>query len=249
LEFTMPAPRTVHGIDLIAPGGLEALFAYNRVRFGAATMMAGEDPAPADPAPTDPAPADPTPVDPAPVDPAPPADDPWSDPERARAEITRLRTENAARRVSVQEAEEAARNEILTKLGLKKDDGPSDPAELARQLAAKDTDLSAKDERIRALTIERGLTKAARTSGADEDLLVAVLAHKGTLNKLDPSADDFTTQLEALVKAEVEANPKLRAVQVAPRNGADFSGRTGEGGKSNTPVPLHQAVSGHYGSR
>lgn len=246
----MPATRTVHGIDLNAPGGLEALFAFNRARFGAATMMADGDPAPADPAPTDPSPADPAPVDPEPpAEPAPPADDPWSDPERARAEITRLRTENAARRVSVQEAEEAARNEILTKLGLKKDDGPADPAELARQLAAKDTDLSAKDERIRALTIERGLTKAAQTNGADEDLLVAVLSHKGTLNKLDPSADDFTTQLEALVKAEVEANPKLRAVQVAPRNGTDFSGRTGETGKGSTPVPLHQAVSGHYGSR
>lgn len=54
----MKKPNTVHGIDLTTPGGLEALFAFNRSRFGDATMSVapGENP-PADP----PKPAPPTP--------------------------------------------------------------------------------------------------------------------------------------------------------------------------------------------
>ena len=35
--------KTIHGIDLTAPGGLEALFAYRRAQFGDAMMMADGD--------------------------------------------------------------------------------------------------------------------------------------------------------------------------------------------------------------
>jgi hypothetical protein len=51
---------TLSGIDIAAPGGLDALFAHHRARFGDAQMMSEPAPAPADPgsAPAgDPAPA------------------------------------------------------------------------------------------------------------------------------------------------------------------------------------------------
>ncbi|WP_345600317.1 hypothetical protein, partial [Thermocatellispora tengchongensis] len=37
----MNKPRLIHGIDLYAPGGLEALFAYRRAQFGDAVMQLG----------------------------------------------------------------------------------------------------------------------------------------------------------------------------------------------------------------
>lgn len=247
----MKKPNTIHGIDLTALGGIDALMDFHRRTFGNATMMADGDPAPGEPTPAAPKPADPAPADPKPNDPAPadpkPGDDPWSDPVKARAEIERLRRENGnARTTAKQQAAEEARNELLEKLGLKDGDKPVDAAELAAQLAAKDTDLTTSQETVRKLTVERALDKAARKSGADEDLLAAVLAHKGSLRDLDPSATDFTTKLDAIVKKEVEANPKLKAVQAAGQSGADFTGRTGEERNSKKPVPLHQAVSTHY---
>ena len=35
--------RTIHGIDLTAPGGLDALFAFNRARFGDLRMELSAD--------------------------------------------------------------------------------------------------------------------------------------------------------------------------------------------------------------
>lgn len=124
-------------------------------------------------------------------------------------------------------ADEATKNltsQLAKALGLAKDDEPLDPAKLTEQL-------SAKDQAIRDLKVERALDKAARKVGADEDLLDAVLTRKGALAGLDPSADDFTQQLDALVKAEVDANPKLKAARAAGASGVELSGGTGEQGQ------------------
>lgn len=40
----MHKPKTVHGIDLSAPGGIEALFKFHRAHFGTATMEGPTDP-------------------------------------------------------------------------------------------------------------------------------------------------------------------------------------------------------------
>lgn len=37
----MHKPKTIHGIDITAPGGIDALFAFHRAHFGTATMTAG----------------------------------------------------------------------------------------------------------------------------------------------------------------------------------------------------------------
>lgn len=254
----MSTKRTVHGIDLNAPGGLAALLAHHRAMFGDAMMMAdgeggtgGEgagssgDNAVAEAAATAAAATAAAAADAA-NSKANSKADPWDDPETARAEIARLRKENGdARTTAKEQAATEARNEILAKLGLKEGDEPLNQEELAKQLAAKNTDLTASQETIRTLTIERALDKASRKAGADEDLLAAVLAHKGSLKDLDPSADDFATKLEAVVKSEVDGNPKLKAARAAGKSGTDFNGGPGETGKK-VPLSLRDAAASHY---
>lgn len=63
--------KTVHGIDIMAPGGIEALMAFHRQTFGDAVMQ--DDP-PADDPPANDPPADDPPADDPPTD-DPPADD------------------------------------------------------------------------------------------------------------------------------------------------------------------------------
>jgi hypothetical protein len=167
-------------------------------------------------------PAEPPATPPAPTE--PPAEAPKTFDE---AYVKTLRDEAAANRTKARDAEAAAEariNKILEAAGIKTSEEPLDAAKLTEQL-------SAKDQALRALTVERALDKAARKNGADEDLLAAVLAHKGDLGKLDPSADDFTTQLDALVKSAVEGNPKLKAARAAAASGVELGGGTGEQGQ------------------
>src|SRR5690242_20319393 len=89
------------------------------------------------PAPVEQAPA--PAVEPAEAPAAPAAKDPWDDPAAARAEIEKLRKENASTRVNAkQTAAEEAKNqyaqEIGKLLGLVKDDAPATPENLTQQL-------------------------------------------------------------------------------------------------------------------
>lgn len=127
----------------------------------------------------------------------------------------------AAGKKAADEAQAALTKSIGKALGLIKDDEKPDPAKLTEQLTATQAE-------ARTLKVERALDKAARKHGADEDLLVAVLAHNGELKKLDPTADDFTKTLDALVKTTVDANPKLKATQAAAASGVDGAGGSGE---------------------
>lgn len=94
-----------------------------------------------------------------------------------------------------------------------------DPAQLTEQLTKTQVE-------NRTLKIERALDRAARHHKADEDLLVAWLAHKGRLNDLDPTSDDFAAQLDEMVAEAVKKNPKLKAdtTPVPTRSGGDFAG-------------------------
>ena len=165
---------------------------------------------------------EPAAVEPAAVEPAP------AEPKTYDENYVKtLRDEAAANRVKARDAETAAEtriNKILEAAGIKTAEEPLDAAKLT-------ADLSAKDQALRALTVERALDKAARKNGADEDLLAAVLAHKGDLGKLDPTSEDFATQLDALVKSTVESNPKLKAVRATGASGIELSGGTGEQGQ------------------
>jgi hypothetical protein len=132
--------------------------------------------------------------------------------------------DNRAKALTAETAAQERVNKILEAAGIKTADEPLDPAKLTEQL-------SAKDQAIRDLKVERALDKAARKAGADEDLLDAVLTRKGALAGLDPSATDFAQQLDALVKAEVDANPKLKAARAAGASGIEQTGGSGEQGQ------------------
>lgn len=58
---------------------------------------------------------------------------------------------------------------------------------------------------------------------ADADALLDSRSFLNKVKDLDPTADDFASQVDAAVKAVVENNPKLRVVQAATKAGSDLS--------------------------
>lgn len=110
-----------------------------------------------------------------------------------------------------------------------------DPAKLAEQAIAEKTAaeeryaalLAEKDAEMNTLRVQAALPSAFAKAQADPDLTAAVLTASGALSKLDPSADTFAADLESAVLAAVEANPKLKVAQVAPRSGSEITGRSG----------------------
>jgi hypothetical protein len=218
--------RTIHGIDPYAPGGIEALLEHHRATFGNATMMADGDPAPADP-PAPPAGDPAPPADPKPAE--PPADNPWTDPDKAKAEIERLRAENGKDRTTAKtKAAEEARNELVKELGktlgfVKDGDTKPDPAELTKQIGALSS------EATQAKT-ELAVYKAASKAGADAEALLDSRGFLAKLTDIDP------TDSKAITKAiddAVKDNPKLKLVRAAGTSGADFTGGTGEQRQTN----------------
>jgi type IV secretory pathway VirB10-like protein len=170
-----------------------------------------------------------TPAEPVapPAAPEPPATPPAEPKTFDEAYVQTLRQEAAANRTKARDAETAAEeriNKILEAAGIKPKDEPLDAGKLTEQL-------SAKDQTIRKLSVERALDKAARKNGADEDLLAAVLNHQGKLGELDPTAENFTDALDALVKTAVESNPKLKTVRATGASGVELTGGTGEQGQ------------------
>jgi hypothetical protein len=228
--------RTIHGIDPYAPGGIDALLAHHRLTFGDAVMEDGADGAGDAGAAVGASDAEAGAAGAEGTAGAAAAD---AGQQQAAAEnvdqlpawaqkiIRDTRKEAGDNRTKATAAESAAEervNKILEAAGIKPAGEALDPAKLTEQL-------SAKDQAIRRLTVERALDKAARKNGADEDLLTAVLAHQGALGELDPTASDFTEKLDALVKSAVGANPKLKAARAAAASGIELSGGTGEQGQ------------------
>jgi len=135
-----------------------------------------------------------------------------------------------AGKAAAEEAQAALTKSIGKALGLIKDDETPDPAKLTERLTAAQSE-------ARLLKIERAAEKAARKHGADVDALIDSRSFADKLGKLDPTADTFTDELDALVRTTVDANPKLKATQAAAASGAEFTGGSGEastdaGGKS-----------------
>ena len=232
--------KTIHGIDLTAPGGLEALFAYRRAQFGDAMMMADGDPAPAgDPSPT-PAPAAPPapPADPAPSDPAPSN---WdgkieSLPADVQKVIKDLRTEAAGNRTGKTAAEQqlAAIQKALNP-DAKGDEKP-DAAALTKALTEREAD--AKQAKT-----ELAVYRLAGKNGADPDALLDSRGFLAKLADLDPSD---TTKITKAITDAVKDNPKLKAVLAAGASGADLTGGSGEK-RNRSNVTLDSALTSHYG--
>ena len=169
---------------------------------------------------------------------------PTADPEIARLnkEVDRLRKEAAANRVkgnekaekAAQEAAKKASEELVSKLGkvlgYVPDETEPDPAELLKHAQEREAQLAAErdsaNERLRNYARKDALSAAAVKVDGDLASLLDSRTVNAAIEKLDTDADDFTSQVEAIVSDAVESNPKLKkAVQVAaPSSGGDLSG-------------------------
>ena len=142
----------------------------------------------------------------------------WDDPDAARAEIERLRRENASERVNAkQTAAEEARQQLLKDLGLVKDEEQADPAELKQRLETKDSELA--DTR-RELAVRR----AAGTK-YDADALLDSRSFLESIKTIDPTDTDA---IAAALEGAVRTNPRLKASQAAAVGGADIAGGAGQ---------------------
>lgn len=180
--------------------------------------------------PTDP-PADP-PANPA-TDPAdPPADPADGDPENvdelpdwARRSLTKANREAAAARVAAQQAKDdaaAAQQNLVQSigkaLGLVKDDEQPTVESLTSSLQERDQNLSTTQTALAAQRAENAVLRVASAVNADADALLDSRGFTEKLAGIDLTATDYATQVEALVKAEVETNPRYRKVQVATKS-------------------------------
>lgn len=257
--------KLIHGIDPYAPGGIDALLAHHRLTFGDAVMSAnaggegggaggdggsGQQQSQADgendgtggqqaPAGTTPPAGEQAPT----TEPNANEGDLWDDPAKAKAEIERLRAENGRDRTAGKDAAAKQATDELTQrlgkaLGLIKDDETPDPDKLTQQLTEREA-------QAKQAQTELAVYKLAGKNGADADALLDSRAFLAKLADKDPNDVDAVT---AAIKAAITENPKLKSTQAAGKSGAEFNGGSGEGTTNNgKPIPLHQAVSGHYG--
>ncbi|GAA4175775.1 hypothetical protein [Gryllotalpicola koreensis] len=106
---------------------------------------------------------------------------------------------------------------------------------IEKDTPAEDLVKAAQDERDRtqtqlhSLLRENAVTKAASTNGANVGALTDSVTFQAKVANLDPTADDFASQVEALVKQTVESDPKFKAVQVAASTGSASTTHSGEG--------------------
>ena len=235
--------RTIHGIDLTAPGGLEALFAYRRAQFGDAQMNAnagGETP----PAGETPPPAGgETPPAAPPAGEAPPATPPaGSEPPKGTEWDGKVESLPAPVQKLINDLRKADGDERIAKKTLDaiqkainpeaKEGEKPDPEALTKAL-------SGKDDTIRELSVKLALKDALEANGANK-LTATVLAGEGKLKDLDPTAKDFETKLAEVVKDAVKRHPELKLVRAAGTSGADFTGGSGEGAKK--PTTLEESI-------
>lgn len=226
-----------------APRVLGAHFppAYDRpfLRYfdGDGAGAPGGTPTPTPPPASDPASIDPPAAPPAggePTDP-PVKTPPWGsddqfDPQRAwnllQNKDADIAAERAKRDKAVKDAEAAAAQtareeayrEFGKSLGIVKDDEAPTVEGLTAALQERDTKLTASDARNLALTVENAVLKYSEKHGGDADALSDSSSFTSKLKALDPAADDYATQVEALVKTTVESNSRYRKVQVAPKS-------------------------------
>ncbi|GAA3289213.1 hypothetical protein ACFFON_15435 [Arthrobacter citreus] len=233
--------KTIHGIDLTAPGGLEALFAFRRAQFGDAMMMAdggdggeGGDGAGAGAGDGD--------GDAAAAAAAAAAADAakgataWdgkieSLPADAQKVIADLRKEAGDERI-------AAKTLAAIQKALNPDAKDEKPDAAALTKALNDREADAKQAKT-----ELAVYRLAGKNGADPD---ALLDSRGFLAKLADIDPSDTAKVTKAITDAVKDNPKLKAVLAAGASGADLSGGSGEK-RNRSNVTLDSALSTHYG--
>lgn len=234
--------KTIHGIDLTAPGGLEALFAYRRAQFGDAMMMAdggdggeggdagagggnGGGNAGADGGDKGGEKGGDT------------GAQEWdgkveSLPADAQRIIADLRKEAGDERVA---AKTLAAIQKALNPDAKGDEKP-DAAALTKALTEREAD-------TKQAKTELAVYRLAGKNGADPDALLDSRGFLAKLADLDPSD---TAKITKAITDAVSENPKLKAVLAAGASGADLTGGSGEK-RNRSNVTLDSALTSHYG--
>lgn len=213
----MSKKRTIHGIDLTAPGGLEALFAYRRAQFGDAMMMAGEgdgaeggqggeqqqggtegqqgEQKPAD-GQQEQKPSE------------------WdgkveSLPAGAQKLINDLRKADGDERI-------AKKTLDAIQKALNPDAKGEKPTAEALTAALTERETEARQART-----ELAVYKASTKLDADADALLDSRSFLAKLKDIDPSK---TADIDKAIRDAIKDNPKLRLARAAGTSGADFGG-------------------------
>lgn len=148
-------------------------------------------------------------------------------PAWAQAELRRARGDAAKARTAPKDAAEKARNDLAQQigkaLGLVEDDKPADPEKLTEQLTGERS-------KTRAALVELAVYKNAGRHGANPEALGDSRSFMTAVDKLDPTADDFTDRLGEAIKSAVENNSNLKATGQAPgaRTGGEFGAGSGD---------------------
>lgn len=183
------------------------------------------------------APAAPPVVPPAATEPPPAVEPPTPTPPAAAppvetfdaAYVKKLREEAAAARVNgkteaetaAKAASEAAYKKLGQELGLLAADEESNVETLSAAIQVKDSTITEQAADIKAGRLENALLRVADKHNLDVDLATDSKTFQAKLLAIDTTADDYRSQVDELVKAEVASNTKLRKVQVAPRSGSE----------------------------
>ncbi|WP_295035446.1 hypothetical protein, partial [uncultured Microbacterium sp.] len=135
---------------------------------------------------------------------------------------------------AAQKAREEAYIEFGKQLGLVKDDEAPTVEGLQTALQDRDTNLTRAQADLAAQRAENTLLRIAGRSdiNADVDALLDSRGFTEKLAAIDSASADYASQVEALVKGEVESNSRYRKVQVAPRSS---NGDPAPSGGDNAP--------------
>lgn len=115
------------------------------------------------------------------------------------------------------------------------DTSKPDPQALAQQLTAA-------QQAQQAAATELAVYRAAAQAGADPQALTDSRSFMDAVNKLDPTADDYTSQVQAAIKDALAKRPTLAAPQRAARSSGEHKQTPTQG----APTSLADAISRHY---
>ena len=140
----------------------------------------------------------------------------WEQRAKENAESQKAAVEKA-----VKEATEKQQYELAKSLGLVKDDDktPPDPAKLQTQVETLQSKYADK-------AAEAAIYRGASKHSANAERLRDSRSFLSSLKGLDPTADDYDSQVAKAIKKAVDDDPHFRASQAPARNSSDFSGST-----------------------
>lgn len=135
--------------------------------------------------------------------------------ESARKEAGKSRVN--AKQAAADEARNATLSKVLEALGVQPDGSKKVSLEDVQAESAK------KDASLARMAAENVVLRRAGALGADADKLLNWSPFTSAVGKLDPSSDDYQTQVDQLITEQKTSNPFL-ATQAVGKSGSEIGG-------------------------